>query len=83
MKRVRIRSVLTESYIGKEITICGWVRTKRESKGLVFIALSDGSTQDTLQLVISEETPAFDKVHQCTTGTAIKVTGIAYIRVHA
>lgn len=77
MKRVRIRSVLTESYIGKDITICGWVRTKRESKGLVFIALSDGSTQDTLQLVISEETPAFDKVHQCTTGTAIKVTGIA------
>jgi asparaginyl-tRNA synthetase len=75
MKRVRVRSVLTGSYIGKNITICGWVRTKRESKGLVFIALSDGSSQDTLQLVVSEETPAFDMVHQCTTGTAIKVTG--------
>ncbi|TNF53306.1 asparagine--tRNA ligase, partial [bacterium] len=76
MKRVRVRSLLTESYIGKDITICGWVRTKRESKGIVFIALSDGSTQDILQIVISEKTPAIDKVNQCTTGTAIKVTGI-------
>jgi asparaginyl-tRNA synthetase len=75
MKRVRVRSVLTGSYIGKDITICGWVRTKRESKGLVFIALNDGSSQDTLQLVVSEKTAAFDAVHQCTTGTAIKVAG--------
>ncbi len=76
MGRVRIKKILSEGNVGKEVTVCGWVRTKRESKGFAFIALSDGSSQETLQLVIPGEIPAYNDLHQCNTGTAIKARGI-------
>lgn len=76
MERILIKDVLSESYIGKPITVCGWVRTKRESKGFAFLVISDGSTQDTLQLVLPGESDAFLKLHQCNTGAAIKAEGI-------
>jgi asparaginyl-tRNA synthetase len=76
MKRVRIKSVLAESHIGDSVTVCGWVRTRRESKDVAFIALSDGSSQDMLQLVISVDQPAFGTLPLCNTGTAINAQGI-------
>jgi len=76
MKRFKIKNLLTEGSAGQPATICGWVRTKRESKGIAFIALSDGSTQDTLQLVIPESSQAFRKLSSCNTGAAVKASGI-------
>lgn len=76
MIRTLIKDVLSEEYLGKPVTVCGWVRSKRESRGFAFLVLSDGSTQETLQLIINGETPAFQQVHRCNTGTAIKAKGI-------
>jgi asparaginyl-tRNA synthetase len=76
VKRVRIRTIISEGRIGETVTVCGWVRTKRESKGFAFIALSDGSSQDTLQLLIPGESPSFNELSRCNTGAAIKATGI-------
>ncbi len=76
MQRSRIKNILSDGNAGQSITVCGWVRTRRESKGIAFIALSDGSTQDTLQLVIPEAAPAFQKLTHCNTGAAVKVTGL-------
>lgn len=76
MERIRIKNIFSESAVGQTVTVCGWVRTKRESKGIVFVALSDGSTQETLQLVIPEGVPAFHKLSLCNTGAAIKASGI-------
>ena len=76
MERLLVKDVLSEENIGKPVTVCGWVRTKRESKGFAFLVLSDGSTQETLQLVINSETPAFQQLHRCNTGAAIKAKGI-------
>lgn len=76
MKRIRIKNILSDGNIGGRVTVCGWVRSKRESKGVAFIALNDGSTQDTLQLVVPAETPAFTKLSGCNTGAAIRAEGI-------
>ena len=76
MERVRIRNIFLEGNIGQPVIVCGWVRTKRVSKGVAFIAINDGSTQDTLQLVISAGSPAFDKLSGCNTGAAIKAEGV-------
>ena len=76
MERILIKDVLSESYIGKPVTVCGWVRSRRESKGFAFLVLSDGSTQETLQLVIPGEASAFQQLHRCNTGAAVKVNGI-------
>jgi len=76
MERLLIRDILSDEYIGKTVTVCGWVRTKRESKGFAFLVLSDGSTQEMLQLVIPAEKKAFQQLHRCNTGSAIKAVGM-------
>jgi asparaginyl-tRNA synthetase len=76
VERLPVKDILAEGNIGKPFTVCGWVRTRRESKGFAFLVLSDGSTQETLQLVIDGETPAFQKIHRCNTGTAIQAKGV-------
>jgi asparaginyl-tRNA synthetase len=75
MQRLRIKNILSGGSAGQPVTVCGWVRTKRESKSIAFIALNDGSTQDTLQLVIAEASPAFQKLSLCNTGAAVKASG--------
>jgi len=76
VERLLIKDVLSEENIGKSLTVCGWVRTKRESKGFAFLVVSDGSTQDTLQLLINSEPPAFQELYRCNTGSAIQATGV-------
>ncbi len=75
MNRVSVKKILSEGTTGEPLTVCGWVRARRESKDFAFIVLSDGSTQETLQLVVSSETPAFHELPRCNTGAALKVTG--------
>ena len=43
----------TDAYIGKEITVGGWVRSNRDSKAFGFIVLHDGTFFETLQVVYS------------------------------
>ncbi len=76
MNRTRIISILTEDHIGKTVTVCGWVRSKRESKGVAFVALNDGSSQDTLQLVVPDTSNAFNELHSFNTGAAIRAEGV-------
>ncbi len=75
MERILIKDVLSEEHMGKTLSVCGWVKTKRESKGFAFLVISDGSTQDTLQLLIPREIPAFQELYRCNTGSAILATG--------
>ena len=59
------------------VTVRGWVRTRRDSKaGISFIALSDGSCFDSLQLVIPNTLTNYETdITRLTTGCAIKATG--------
>ena len=60
--------------IGTTLTVCGWVRTSRDSKNMAFIELNDGTTLNHLQIVIDKavlsDVSAFLKL-----GTSLKVTG--------
>ena len=63
-----------ETLIGTTLTVCGWVRTSRDSKNMAFIELNDGTTLNHLQIVIDKavlsDVSAFLKL-----GTSLKVTG--------
>ena len=52
MKLTDLRSLFreTSAYAGQEITVCGWVRNRRDSKVFGFIMLNDGSLQILLLL---------------------------------
>ncbi|MDO4771034.1 asparagine--tRNA ligase [Porphyromonas sp.] len=76
MKRLRIVDIVKDAEkIGSIVNVKGWVRTKRGSKHVAFIALNDGSCIHNLQIVV--ETEKFDEelLKKITTGAAINVVG--------
>lgn len=70
-----IKSILSGAEIGSEITVKGWVRTKRESKNAIFVALNDGSTINTIQAVAEAGQLPDDTLRLITTGACLAVTG--------
>jgi len=76
VERTLIKDILAKGVINEPVTVCGWVRSRRESKGFAFVVLNDGSSQNTLQLVVPGNTDAFKEVVRCNTGAAIRAKGI-------
>ena len=74
MIREKIKIVLTGE-AGKEVLVKGWVRTKRSSKNVNFIALNDGSTIHNLQIVADVEKFGEDFLKDINTSTSLAVTG--------
>lgn len=75
MKHTDVREILTNpAYIGKEVTVCGWVRTSRDSKNMAFIELNDGTSLSHLQIVI-DKSKLSDISAFMPGGTALKVVG--------
>lgn len=72
-KKQSLADIIKEQAIGTEKTVYGWVRTFRNNQ---FVALSDGSTLKTLQVVVDYENTDADLLKRITTGAAIKATGI-------
>ena len=76
MQRQKISQLLSAGTPGQSVSICGWVRSRRESKNFAFVVLNDGSCQDTMQCVVDAGTPAFDVLPRCQTGAAVRVEGL-------
>ncbi len=75
MKHTDIKEVLKNAdYIGKSVTVCGWVRTSRNSKNVAFIELNDGTSLKHIQIVIDKEL-GLDYEGALPLGTSICVTG--------
>jgi asparaginyl-tRNA synthetase len=74
-KRIKVKEVLAREPIGKVVTVMGWVRTKRESKNVVFVALNDGSAIQNLQIVVDAEKHGEAVLKKITTGASLSVTG--------
>ncbi len=65
----------SEAYVGKEITVAGWVRSIRDSKTIGFIVLHDGTFFETLQIVYSDALANFAEISKLNSGAAIIVKG--------
>ena len=75
MKRTKIIDLLQRTDFGAEVTVAGWVRTKRGSKAVNFIALNDGSTIKNVQIVADVEKFDENLIKDITTGACLKVVG--------
>lgn len=76
LNRTLIKEILKSGQDGVEMTVCGWVRSKRVSKNFAFLVVNDGSAQTDLQMIVDAGTQAFEQLDDCTTGAAIKVQGL-------
>lgn len=73
--RTKIKELLLLAPQSQEVTVKGWVRTKRGNKSVAFIAMNDGSVIHNIQIVV--DVPSFDEntLKDITTGACICVIG--------
>jgi len=75
MGPIQIKEILKSAEVGQPVEIKAWVRTKRESKNAIFIALNDGSTLHNIQAVAEPGQFPEPTLRLITTGACLKVTG--------
>ncbi|TGD75759.1 asparagine--tRNA ligase [Mangrovimicrobium sediminis] len=71
------RALRGEIAVGEQVTVRGWLRSKRDSKaGISFLAVHDGSAFDAIQAVAPESLANYaSEVLKLSTGCAVEVTG--------
>ena len=75
MKHTDIIDIIKNAeYIDKNVTVCGWVRTSRDSKNMAFLELNDGTALQHLQIVIDKNVIS-DISDYMKLGTSLKVEG--------
>lgn len=75
MRPKRIIEIMREPQTGAEVTVKGWVRTRRDSKQVSFVALNDGSMVANLQIVVDPAKTDEVTLRRITTGACLSVRG--------
>ena len=77
MEFVNIKEIFRNEneYIGKEVTIGGWVRSNRDSKTFGFLVVNDGTFFEPIQIVYSDQLSNFATIAKTGVGAAVIVTG--------
>ena len=74
---MRIKEVLSLNQANIKIKICGWVKTRRDTKAFSFIEISDGSCISSLQIFADSSLPNYEsEILKITTGSAIECEGL-------
>ncbi len=79
-----IKDLLSSKPDGRQVKVCGWVRTVRDSKGLVFIQVNDGSCFANIQLTFDRTNPSNnanvnqieEELKKLNTGASVRATGL-------
>ena len=73
MKHIDIKEIICKNdFIGQEVTVCGWVRTSRNSKSVAFVEMNDGTSLKNIQVVIEKGDSDFKEPR---VGMSLKVVG--------
>lgn len=78
--RTKIKTILhstkMKEWVGKSVTVCGWIRTVRDQKSFAFVELNDGSTLSNIQIIVTSSIPSYENLLQdMTTGASLSVSG--------
>ncbi len=75
MKHIDVKEIITtKDYVGKQVTVCGWVRTSRNSKSVAFVEVNDGTSLKNVQVVVDKGDSDYKEPR---VGMSVKVTGTA------
>ena len=77
MELTDIRSLYRgkEDFVGKKVTIGGWLRSNRDSKTFGFMVINDGTFFETLQVVYHDGLGNFEELTGLNVGSAVIATG--------
>ena len=79
MKHTDIKELFAhaDEFVNGSVTVCGWVRTWRDSKSVAFIELNDGTSLKNIQLVIEKGSLDESEVKSAlVVGAALQVDGV-------
>ncbi len=65
-----------KKYIGTEVTVGGWLKSKRDSKTFGFLVINDGTFFEPLQVVYADTLTNFDDISKLNVGAAVVIKGI-------
>ena len=65
----------TEEYIGKKVTLEGWIKNHRKQKEFGFISFSDGTFFTQVQIVYDNKLKNFEDIQKLHVGSSIRVEG--------
>ncbi|HDP80884.1 MAG TPA: asparagine--tRNA ligase, partial [Spirochaetes bacterium] len=75
MVRLTVKDALAYEQPQNNVTIRGWVRTRRDARGVSFLEINDGSTIQSLQVVADTSSGGLSEAQKITTGCSVAVTG--------
>jgi asparaginyl-tRNA synthetase len=73
--RTLVKNALAATESRDTITLGGWVRTRRDSKGFSFLELNDGSCFASIQVVADAGIPGYERITEFTTGASAVIEG--------
>jgi asparaginyl-tRNA synthetase len=73
--RTLIKHALVSAESKDTVSVSGWVRSRRDSKGFSFLEINDGSCLTNLQAVVDSNVPGYEHIAQLTTGASVIVEG--------
>ena len=59
----------------QNVTIYGWIKSRRNSKEFSFLEINDGSTIENIQCIINDNTDAMTSLNDANTGSSVKISG--------
>ena len=72
-----------KEYADQEVTIGGWLRSKRDSKTFGFLVINDGTFFEPLQVVYSDKLDNFAEISKLNVGAAVIATGVVTLTPEA
>jgi asparaginyl-tRNA synthetase len=76
MTHTRVRDILTNTDVDSHVTACGWIRTRRDSKGgFSFLEINDGSCFGNLQVVANANLENYEEICRLHPGASVRVHG--------
>ncbi len=71
----QISEIQADNISPSQITIAGWLRTKRGSKKFSFLEINDGTCAKSLQVIVDSGIENYSEIEKLTTGCSVKITG--------
>jgi len=76
MKLDQIKRLFADVPVGKKLSIAGWIRTRRDTKGFSFLEINDGSCLANIQVIADQSISNYEtEIKKLTTGCSVIVTG--------
>lgn len=75
LKRTTLKEIATNKMVDCDVLIKGWVRSVRKSKSFSFMVVSDGTTQNNLQVVMDTNLANYEEASGLLAGSCVSVEG--------